>query len=121
MDDMSLEEPEIVKQGNRFGVRLKASAPSLHIMRVDIETEVNPIVGTEQQSEDLLKYLLAEFEADPKGIWDTNMFGKSLHSLVNENLSGKLHNMPPVAQKKMRKTLQRIVNEGKGGILCILL
>ncbi|GHV00853.1 stage IV sporulation protein A [Clostridia bacterium] len=121
MDDMSLEEPEIVKQGNRFGVRLKASAPSLHIMRVDIETEVNPIVGTEQQSEDLVKYLLAEFENDPKGIWETNMFGKSLHNLVKENLSGKLHNMPPIAQKKMRKTLSRIVNEGKGGILCILL
>ena len=121
MDDMKLEEPQIVKQGSRFGVRLRASAPSLHIMKVDINTEVSPIVGTEQQSEDLVKYLLAEFENDPKGIWQTNMFGKSLHNLVKENLSGKLHNMPATAQKKMRRTLQRIVNEGKGGILCILL
>ena len=121
MSDMSLEDPEIVRQGNRFGVRLKASAPSLHIMRVDIETEVNPIVGTEQQSEELVKYLLSEFESDPKGIWNTNMFGKSLHMLVNENLSGKVHSMPAEAQKKMRRTLQRIVNEGRGGIICILL
>ncbi len=121
MDDMSLEDPEIVKQGNRFGVKLKASAPSLHIMRVDIETEVNPIVGTEQQSEDLVKSLLSEFESDPKGIWETKMFGKSLHLLVNENLSGKIHSMPQEAQKKMRRTLQKIVNEGRGGIICILL
>lgn len=121
MEDMTLEEPQIVKRGSQFGVRLKASAPSLHIMRVDIESEVNPIVGTEQQSEDLVKYLLSEFENDPKGIWETNMFGKSLHSLVNEGLSNKLNAMPPDAQKKMRRALSRIVNEGKGGVLCVLL
>ena len=121
MDDMTLEEPQIVKRGSQFGVRLKASAPSLHIMRVDIEAEVNPIVGTEQQSEDLVKYLLSEFENDPKGIWQTNMFGKSLHSLVNEGLSNKLNAMPPDAQKKMRRALSRIINEGKGGVLCVLL
>ena len=121
MDDMTLEEPQIVKRGSQFGVRLKASAPSLHIMKVDIESEVSPIVGTEQQSEDLVKYLLSEFESDPKGIWQTNMFGKSLHSLVNEGLSNKLTAMPPEAQKKMRRALGRIVNEGKGGVLCILL
>jgi stage IV sporulation protein A len=121
MDQMELAEPEIMKSGNRFGVKLKASAPSLHIMRVDIETEVSPIVGTEQQSEELVKYLLSEFENDPKGIWDTDMFGKSLHLLVKENLNNKLHSMPVDTQKKMRKTIQRIVNEGKGGVLCILL
>lgn len=121
MDDMSLEEPQIVKQGSRFGVRLRASAPSLHIMRVDINTEVSPIVGTEQQSEELVKYLLSEFENDPKGIWETNMFGKSLHMLVKEGLTNKLHAMPSDAQNKMRKTLGRIVNEGKGGMICILL
>jgi stage IV sporulation protein A len=121
MDDMSLEDPEIVRQGNRFGVRLKASAPSLHIMRVDIETEVNPIVGTEQQSEEMVKYMLSEFESNPKGIWETNMFGKSLHNLVKENLSNKLQSMPVDAQKKMRRTLTRIVNEGRGGVICILL
>lgn len=121
LDQMKLEEPEIVKQGSRYGVKLKASAPSLHIMRVDIETEISPVVGTEQQSEDIVKYLLKEFENDPKGIWETNMFGKSLHLLVNEGLNNKLVQMPSEAQKKMRRTLSRIVNEGKGGIICILL
>ena len=121
LDEMSLEEPQIVRQGSKFGVRLKASAPSLHIMRVDINTEVSPIVGTEQQSEELVKYLLSEFENDPKGIWETNMFGKSLHALVKEGLTNKLHAMPTDAQNKMRKTLSRIVNEGKGGMICILL
>ena len=121
MDEMTLEEPQIVRQGGRFGVKLKASAPSLHIMQVDIQTEVSPIVGTEQQSEEMVKYLLSEFENDPKGIWETNMFGKSLHMLVNEGLNNKLTAMPEDTQKKMRKTLSRIVNEGKGGIICILL
>ena len=121
LEEMTLEDPEIVRQGSKFGVRLKASAPSLHIMRVDINTEVSPIVGTEQQSEDLVKYLLSEFESDPQGIWETDMFGKSLHMLVNEGLNNKLSAMPQEAQKKMRKTLSRIVNEGRGGVICILL
>ena len=121
MEEMTLEDPEIVKQGSKFGVRLKASAPSLHIMKVDINTEVSPIVGTEQQSEDLVKYLLSQFENNPQDIWNTEMFGKSLHELVNEGLSNKLGAMPKEAQNKMRKTLGRIVNEGKGGVICILL
>ncbi len=121
MEELHLEEPEIVKQGSRYGVKLKASAPSLHLMKVDVQTEISPIVGTEQQSEDMVKYLLGEFETNPQGIWETNMFGKSLHSLVNEGLNSKLVQMPQEAQKKMRKTLSRIVNEGKGGIICILL
>lgn len=121
MEDMKLEEPEIVKQGSRYGVKLKASAPSLHIMKVDVQTEICPVVGSEQQSEDIVKYLLKEFENNPKGLWETNMFGKSLHSLVNEGLNKKILQMPLEAQKKMRKTLSRIVNEGKGGIICILL
>ena len=121
LDEMKLFEPEIVKQGSKSGVRLKASAPSLHIMKVDIETEVSPIVGTEQQSEELVKYLLSEFETNPQGIWETNMFGKSLHMLVKEGLSNKLTQMPAEVQRKMRKTLSRVVNEGKGGIICILL
>ncbi len=121
LEEMTLEEPQIVKNGSRFGVKLKASAPSLHIMQVDIATEVSPVVGTEAQSEEMVKYLLSEFENDPKGIWETNMFGKSLHMLVNENLNNKISSMPEDTQKKMRKTLSRIVNEGKGGIICILL
>lgn len=120
-EDMVLEEPEIMKQSGKFGVRLKASAPSLHIMRVDVKTEVNPIVGSEQQSEELVKYLLEEFETNKKGIWETNMFGKSLASLVNEGLGNKIFALPDEAKKKLRKALGKIVNEGKGGIICILL
>ncbi len=119
--EMSLEEPKIVKQGSRYGVKLKASAPSLHIMRVDVETELSPIVGSEQQSEDIVKNMLSEFETNPQEIWETKMFGKSLHMLVNEGLQNKLVSMPQDIQRKMRKTLGRIVNEGKGGVLCILL
>ena len=118
---MELKEPEIVRQGGRCGVRLKANAPSLHIMKVDVETEVSPIMGGYEQSEDLAKYLLQEFENNPQGIWQTNMFGKSLESLVNEGINSKLNSMPTNLQNKLRKTVGRIVNEGKGGILCILL
>ena len=121
MSDMKLEEPKIVKQGGKFGVKLKASAPSLHIMQVDIETEISPIVGTEQQSEEIVKGLLDEFENNPTGIWETKMFGRSLNSLVNDGLQTKLVSMPLNAQTKMRKTLGRIINEGKGGVICILL
>ena len=121
MDEMELKEPEIVKQGGRCGVKLKAQAPSLHIMKVNVETEVSPIMGGYEQSEDLAKYLLQEFENNPQGIWQTNMFGKSLESLVNEGINSKLNSMPTNLQNKLRKTVGRIVNEGKGGILCILL
>jgi stage IV sporulation protein A len=121
MDEMSLEEPELVRQGGRFGVRLKASAPSLHLIRVDIETEVSPIVGSEKQSEELIKYMLNEFENDPSKIWNTDIFGKSLHELVKEGLSGKLTHMPDDARMKIQETLQRIINEGNGGLICILL
>lgn len=121
MDEMTLEEPEIVKQGGRYGVRLRASAPSLHMIRVDIQTEVSPVVGTEKQSEEILRYLLSEFESDPNSIWDSNIFGKSLHELVKEGLSTKLLRMPEDAQHKMQDTLSRIINEGSGGLICILL
>lgn len=121
MDEMMLEEPEIVKQGGRFGVKLKASAPSLHMMKVDITTEVSPIVGTEKQSEELVKYLLSEFESDPKRIWESNMFGKSLHELVKEGLGNKLLRMPEDAQHKMQEALEKIINDGGGGLICILL
>lgn len=121
IDELTLEEPEIVKQGSRFGVRLKASAPSIHMIRADIETEVSPIVGTEKQSEELVHYLLNEFEVDPKKIWESNIFGKSLHELVNEGLHNKLYRMPDDAQMRLRETLQKIINEGSGGLICIIL
>ena len=120
-DEMVLEEPEIFKQSGKCGVRLKASAPSLHIMRVDVNAEVNPIVGSEQQGEELVKYLLSEFETNKKGIWETNFFGKPLSALVREELNGKLSGIPEDAQNKVRRTLGRMVNEGRGGMICILL
>ena len=121
MDEMTLEEPEIVKQGSRFGVKLKASAPSIHMIRCDIETEIAPLVGTEKQSEELVNYLLKEFEREPGKIWESNIFGKSLYELVGEGLQNKLFRMPEDAQLKLQETLQRIVNEGSGGLICIIL
>ncbi len=121
IDELTLQEPEIMKQGSKFGIRLRASAPSLHLIRADIETEVNPIVGTEKQSEELVHYLLEEFESDPIKIWESNIFGKSLHELVNEGLLTKLNHMPDDARMKLQETLQRIINEGSGGLICIIL
>lgn len=121
MEELTLEEPEIVKQGSRYGVRLRASAPSIHMIRADIETEVSPVVGTEKQSEELVHYLLQEFEVDPQKIWESNIFGKSLHELVNEGLRNKLNGMPDDARMKLKDTLQKIINEGSGGLICIIL
>lgn len=120
-DEMELMEPILVKQGAKCGVKLKAKAPSLHIMKVDVETEVSPIMGGVQQAEDLANYLSQEFENDPKGIWKTNMFGKSLESLVGDDLRVKLTSMPVGLQNKLKRVLTRIINEGKGGLICLLL
>lgn len=121
IDDLSLEEPEIVKQGGKYGVRLKASAPSIHMMKADIVTEVNPIVGSEKQSEELVMYLMNEFNDEPTKIWNSNIFGKSLHDLVNEGLHNKLYKMPVDARLKLQETLERIINEGCGGLICFIL
>lgn len=121
IEDLKLEEPEIVKQAGGYGVKLHASAESIHMMRANIETEINPIVGTEQQSEELVKYMLKEFEEDPRKIWESNMFGKSLYELVNEGLHTKLSHMPEESRAKLSETLERIINEGSGGLICIIL
>ncbi len=121
IEELTLEEPEIMKQGGRYGVRLKASAPSIHMMRADITTEVSPIVGSEKQSEDLIMYLLSEFEEDPVKIWDSNIFGKSLHELVNEGLHTKLARMPHDARMRLQETLEKVINEGCNGLICIIL
>jgi len=121
IDDLTLEEPEIVKQAGGYGVKLRASAPSIHMIKANIQTEVSPIVGTEKQSEELVRFLLHEFEEDPKKIWESNMFGKSLHELVNEGLHTKLAHMPFDAREKLSETLERIINEGSGGLICIIL
>ena len=121
IDELSLEEPEIIKQGGKYGVKLKASAPSIHLMKAAINTTVSPIVGTEKQSEELVMYLLSGFEENPKKIWESNIFGKSLHELVNEGLHNKLYKMPVEARMKLQETLQRVINEGCSGLICFIL
>ena len=121
IEELTLDEPEIIKQGGKYGVRLKAAAPSIHMMKTRITTELTPIVGSEQQSQDLIMYLLKEFEESPAKIWESNIFGKSLHELVNEGLHNKLYRMPTDARDKVRETIERIINEGCNGLICIIL
>ncbi|MBO3443293.1 MULTISPECIES: stage IV sporulation protein A [Clostridia] len=121
LDELSLEEPEIIKQGKQYGIKLKANAPSLHIIKADISTEVSPIVGNQNQGEEMIKYLLDEFEQNPSEIWASNMFGKSLHDLVKEQLQSKLYTMPEEIRVKIQRTLQKIINEGSSNIITILL
>lgn len=121
LSEMHLEDPELIKQGGLFGVKLKASAPSLHIIRTDITTEITPLMGTEKQCADLARYITEKFQENPSQIWSYDIFGKSLHDLVKENIQGKLQGMPENTQAKLKETLRRIVNEGSGGIICIII
>ena len=121
LSELSLEEPEIIKQGKQYGVKLKANAPSLHIIKADISTEVSPIVGNQNQGEEMVKYLINEFEQNPSEIWESNMFGKSLNDLVKEQLQSKLYTMPDEIRFKIQKTLQKIINEGSNNIITIIL
>ena len=121
LSELSLEEPEIIKQGKQYGVKLKANAPSLHIIKADISTEVSPIVGNQNQGEEMVKYLLNEFEQNPSEIWESNMFGKSLNDLVKEQIQSKLYTMPDEIRFKIQKTLQKIINEGSNNIITIIL
>ena len=121
IEDMTLEEPRIVKQAGGYGVKLRAGAQSIHMIRANISAEISPMVGSEQQSEDLVKYMLHEFEEDPKKIWESHMFGKSLYELVNEGLHAKLEHMPEVSRTKIGDTLEKIINEGSNGLICIIL
>ncbi|MBE3554532.1 MAG: stage IV sporulation protein A [Thermicanus sp.] len=121
IEDLRLEEPEIIRQGARFGVRLKAAAPSIHLVRVDVESEFSPIIGTEKQSEELVRFLMQDFEKDPNSIWNTEIFGRTLYSIVNEGIQAKLVMMPESVRVKMQETLGKIINEGSGGLIAILL
>lgn len=120
-DELQLEEPQIVRQGGRYGVRLKASAPSIHMIRANIETQVSPALGGEKASEEVLGFLLQGFDGDVNRIWESNIFGKSLYDIAEEGLTAKLRRMPPNVQAKLQNTMQRIVNEGSGGLICIIL
>ncbi len=121
LEDMDFKEPELVRKGNQFGVRLRAQAPSFHIIRADVEAEYTPILGTERQSEDLMNYLIEKFEDDPRKIWESNIFGKSLNELLRDGIRNKLEGVPEGVQKKFQETLQRVVNEGSGGLICIII
>jgi stage IV sporulation protein A len=120
-DELTLEEPEISRQNGKYGIRLKASAPSIHMLRADITTEVAPIVGTEKQSEELVQYLMNEFNEDPAKLWGSNIFGKSLNDLVSEGLRNKLYRMPEEARMRLKETLEKIINEGCNALICIIL
>ena len=121
MTEVNLQKPELMRQGSRFGIRLRASAPTLHLIRSDIETEVAPILGTQEQSEQFIETLNQQYETDREALWNTNFFGKSLQTLVQDGLAGKLHRMPAEAQEKVQTALTRMLNEGEGGMICILL
>ena len=119
--DMSLDEPEIIRHGSRFGVKLKAVAPSIHMIKVDVESTFEPIIGTEKQSEELVRYLMQDFEDDPLSIWNSDIFRRSLSSIVREGIQAKLSLMPENARYKLKETLERIINEGSGGLIAIIL
>ena len=121
IDQLTLDEPQIIKQSGKYGIKLRASAPSIHMMKIETQTEVTPIVGSEQQSEELVNYLLKEFEESPEKIWESNIFGKSVHELVNEGLHNKLYRMPSDARRKIGETIQKIINDGCNGLICIIL
>ena len=121
VEELELEDPEIVRQGGRYGVRMKASAPSIHMLRADVSTTVSPIVGNEKQSQDMVNYLLQEFEGEPGKLWESNIFGKSLHELVNDGLQNKLLHIPQEARTRQQETLERVINEGCTGLICILI
>ena len=121
MEELTLDEPEIIKQGGKYGIRLRANAPSIHMLRADITAEVAPIVGSEKQSEELVLYMLNDFEENPTKIWESNIFGKSLHELVNEGLHNKLYRMPQDARIKLQEAVERIINEGCSGLICLII
>ncbi len=119
--DMSLDKPQVVRQGGSVGIKLKATAPSYHIVKVDVTGEVSPIMGSAKQSEGIVEGMMNGFETNPDGMWETNVFGKSLRGMVKEGLAGKVCGMQDETKTKMRRAMTRIINEGKGGVICILL
>jgi len=121
LEEMRIEEPQLVKHGSKYGVKIKASAPSIHLIKADIETEVSPIVGSEEQSQDLINFITNKMNNEPEAVWEMNMFGRNMYDLVKDGLQTKLYNMPEDARIKFQETLQRIINEGSGGLICIIL
>ncbi|MBR6542212.1 MAG: stage IV sporulation protein A, partial [Anaerotignum sp.] len=120
-EEITLEKPEVFKQGSRYGIKLKAKGESIHLIKADVETEVSPIIGNEEQSKEFIDHLISDYEAEPEKIWDLNIFGRTLSSMVSDGMQNKIYRMPEDAQMKLQETLQKIVNEGSGGLICIIL
>jgi len=120
-EEINFEDPELVKQGNQFGVRLSASAPSIHLLRADVQSEITPIIGSAKQGEEMVKFLMRQFEDDPKKIWKSDLFGRTLDDVLTESIQNKMYGMPENAQVKLQQTVQRITNEGSGGLICIII
>ena len=120
-DEMKLDEPRLIKQANGYGVKVSARADSIHMIKTGIRADLCPVVGTAEQSEAVVKYLISEYEDAPEKVWESNMFGKSLYDLVSDGMRSKLEHMPDESREKLGETLERIINEGAGGLLCILL
>ena len=121
MEEISLEDPEIIRHGGKYGVKIKAQAPSIHMIKADIETEIAPIVGSEEQAKDLINYIHENCKDNPDGIWDTNIFGKSIKQLVEDGIYTKVNKMTEESQQKLQDTMQKIVNDSNGGIICIII
>lgn len=120
-DEIILDKPQVFKQGNRFGIKLKARGETIHLIKADVETEVAPIIGTEEQSKEFIDNLMGDYDIDPKKIWELNIFGKTLSSMVKDGIQNKIYRMPEDTQDKLGETLQKILNEGSGGLICIIL
>lgn len=120
-EEITLEKPAVFKQGNRYGIKLKAKGESIHLIKADVETEVSPIIGNEEQSHEFIENLIADYETAPEKIWDLNIFGRTLSSMINDGMQNKIYRMPEDAQIKLQEALQKIVNEGSGGLICIIL
>lgn len=121
VDDMTLEEPVMIKQGSSYGIKIKASAPSIHLIRASIETEISPIVGSADQSQEIVRYMLDEYDQDPKKLWESNVFGKSVYELISDSLHSKLDHISPESRVRLSETLSRVINEGSNGLICIIL
>ena len=121
MDDVSIDEPELMKHGSKFGVKIKATAPSIHMIKADIETEIAPIVGSQAQAEDLINYIQENAKNGKEGIWNTNIFGKSIQQLVEDGIRNKANNMTDESQEKLQETIHKVMNDNNGGLVCIII
>lgn len=121
MDEITIEEPEIIRHGNKFGVKIKATAPSIHMIQANIETEIAPIVGSEAQARDLINYIEENSKDNPEGIWDTNIFGKSIKQLVDDGIYNKVNKLTDESQIKLQETIQKVINDSNGGLVCIII